>query len=138
MEASAASYDAGYEGEARRLAVALRLLLHETNRSRSLLGQLGVQGAIAFADTAVHFPPTAVQTSPALLMLEMGRTHEGARGRYVGPLDKGFGGRNNPPIPFRAWWEAAVLDTASGPTSHDGNSSLRPPTKPAARTLIPS
>ena len=38
LESSAAAFDAGMDGEAKRLAVALRVLLHDTKNSHSLLG----------------------------------------------------------------------------------------------------
>ena len=53
LERSAASFDAGYEGEAKELAVSLRVLLHDTQQSHSLLGQLGRREG-TFVDTALH------------------------------------------------------------------------------------
>ena len=40
LEASAKAFDQGYEGEAKLLAVAVRILLHDADRSHSLLGQI--------------------------------------------------------------------------------------------------
>jgi hypothetical protein len=57
IEASADAFDKGFEGEAKRLAVTLRVLLHDTKSSRSLLGQLGRKN-IDFLDTAIPFNPT--------------------------------------------------------------------------------
>jgi hypothetical protein len=51
LQVSAAAFDAGFEGEAKRLAVVLRILLHDTKSSKSLLGQLGRKGG-PFFDTA--------------------------------------------------------------------------------------
>lgn len=42
LEASCAAYDGGYEAEAKRLAVTLRILAHDTGSQKSLLGQLGM------------------------------------------------------------------------------------------------
>lgn len=61
IEASAASYDNGFEGEARRLANVLRLLLHDTRASRSLLGQLGVKEELQYVDTTIDQPPLPFQ-----------------------------------------------------------------------------
>ena len=44
MELSWRSFDAGYEGEAKRLSAVIRLLVHDTSQSKSLLGQLGDKG----------------------------------------------------------------------------------------------
>ena len=43
---STSSFDSGYEDEAKRLAHILRLLLHNTKQSRSLLDQLCYQDRI--------------------------------------------------------------------------------------------
>jgi hypothetical protein len=40
LNLSASSFDNGYEAEAKRLAVTLRVLLHDTAQSHSLLGLL--------------------------------------------------------------------------------------------------
>jgi hypothetical protein len=62
LERSAAAFDQGYEDEAKRLAVTLRVLLHETTQSHSLLVQLGRRHG-AFLDTAL--PPDAHASSAA-------------------------------------------------------------------------
>ena len=51
LRASADAYDAGFDGEAKRLAVSVRVLVHDTNNSKSLLGQLG-QKNTQFVDSA--------------------------------------------------------------------------------------
>lgn len=56
LRASASSYDAGFKGEAKRLAVVARVLLHDTANSKSLLGQLALK-AIPFCDTSYDFDP---------------------------------------------------------------------------------
>ena len=52
LQASAGAYDQGFEGEAKRLAVSIRVLVHDTSNSNSLLGQLG-QKDIKFLDSAI-------------------------------------------------------------------------------------
>ena len=37
------AFDAGAKGEAKRMAVALRILLHDRRQSASLLGQVGLK-----------------------------------------------------------------------------------------------
>jgi hypothetical protein len=37
LAASSAAYDAGAEGEAKRIATTIRVLVHDTNSSKSLL-----------------------------------------------------------------------------------------------------
>jgi len=50
LELSSRAFDEGFEGEAKRLAAAIRVLVHDTDSSKSLLGQLG-QKTISFYDT---------------------------------------------------------------------------------------
>ena len=56
LERSAEAFDTGYDGEAKRLAVTLRVLLHDKKQSRSLLGQLRMKDR-EFADTAHGIAP---------------------------------------------------------------------------------
>ena len=51
LKLDAANYDAGREIVAKSLAVKLRILLHDTTNSKSLLGQLGKKNK-QFYDTA--------------------------------------------------------------------------------------
>jgi hypothetical protein len=51
LVASAVRFDEGYHHEWKRLAVALRVLVHDTAKSASLLSQLGIKDALAFLDT---------------------------------------------------------------------------------------
>ena len=44
LRASADSYDSGFKGEAKRLAVIIRVLLHDTHKSTSLMTLLGIKG----------------------------------------------------------------------------------------------
>jgi hypothetical protein len=44
LERSSVLFDQGMQDEAPRIATTLRVLIHETQRSRSLLGELGIRG----------------------------------------------------------------------------------------------
>ncbi len=57
LERSAASYDNGFEDEAKRLAVAIRILVHDTRKSKSLLTSLGKK-EIRFYDSALSYDRT--------------------------------------------------------------------------------
>lgn len=48
LETSSRLYDEGNKTEAKRIAVSLRVLLHDTSISHSLLGQLGIKNSIQF------------------------------------------------------------------------------------------
>jgi hypothetical protein len=54
LRRSAELFDAGHDDEAARMATAVRVMVHDTNSSSSLLGQLGVLSTLAFVDTSVH------------------------------------------------------------------------------------
>ncbi len=50
LRSSATAYDAGHFGEAKRLAVVLRILLHDTPRSTALLHALGIKASLRYYD----------------------------------------------------------------------------------------
>lgn len=56
LQASADAFDQGFEAEAKRLAVTIRVLLRDTNRQQSLLGQLGMKTGV-FPDTCFGLIP---------------------------------------------------------------------------------
>jgi hypothetical protein len=113
---SAASYDEGYEAEAKRLAVTLRVLMHDTSASKSLLGQLGVKSRLAFTDTAEPIRPTNLMATPGLVIMKFTSTEHGSHGEYVPPLDMLSPGRIKPPVPFAAWWNNRVMKEQNGHT----------------------
>lgn len=52
LEDSGRSFDAGVEAEAKRLATVIRVLVHDTGSSSSLLKQLGIKHQLRYLDTA--------------------------------------------------------------------------------------
>jgi hypothetical protein len=56
LQLSSKAYDEGFEGEAKRLAAAIRVLVHDTDSSKSLLGQLGKK-SISYYDTSLPRNP---------------------------------------------------------------------------------
>ena len=106
LERSAAAFDQGYEDEAKRLAVTLRVLLHETTQSHSLLGQLGRRQG-AFVDTALPAHTGNLMTHGGLVFVAMGPPET----RYVAMLD-------DVPIatsaPFDQWWDTPVFIDRDG------------------------
>lgn len=50
MDASCEAYDSGSRSEAKRLATTVRVLVHDTRASKSLLGQIGVKDKVPWAD----------------------------------------------------------------------------------------
>ena len=64
LKRSSESFDNGYESEGKRLAVTLRVLLHDSNKSTSLLSQLNKKD-ILFYDTATEYYPILVSAHVA-------------------------------------------------------------------------
>ena len=104
MELSARAFDDGFEGEAKRLAAAIRLLVHDTQRSNSLLGQLGRKG-IAFYDTCIPQHPHSILTHDGINAMHM--TTQMAK--YVAPLDQHV--PDSPPrrATFERWWNGVIF-----------------------------
>ena len=102
IRASARAYDAGFEGEAKRLALAVRVLVHDTANARSLLRHLGRKG-IMFVDTARPFDPTNELTHSSLTMLAMGTPSGNVP---LPPLDGSLTKRE---VDFDTWWDGVVF-----------------------------
>ena len=116
LELSSRSLDGGFEGEANRLAAAIRVLVNDTGSSKSLLGQLG-QKSIQFYETSIPRDPRTMITYNGLAAIEL--TPEGAK--YVAVLDM------LPPafrprwVSFDEWWNGVIfVDQKGSETSRKG------------------
>jgi len=115
LEASARAYDAGDEAEAKRLALAIRILVHDTRHSTSLLTHLGIRERLPYRDTASADPPPGV-----IVAMDAGlcviRMTTGTPGTIVfhPPLDRDDELRTHPPTCFADWWTRPVLRDALG------------------------
>jgi len=101
LKLSADAYDQGMDGEAKRLAVSVRVLCHDTASSHSLLGQLGSLSK-RFVSTAIPYDPRNVSTHNGLAMVA-------AKGRetiYIAMLD---GTPYRKRVPFADWWAEVVF-----------------------------
>ena len=106
IKQSANSYDNGCEDEAKRLAVAIRLLLHDTPKSTSLLTLLNKKN-INFHDSALPYNPRNLLSYSGLTMMRLS-TKEGAS--YVAPLDEGAPTRSKTrKIAFNTWWNGMFV-----------------------------
>lgn len=101
LEASAEAFDRGLEGEAKRLAVTLRVLLHDTKNSHSLLGQLG-RKTLLFWNTAIPEEPGNLLTHGGLVMIALG----GPQPKYIAMLDEVPAAKR---VPFDQWWSTSVF-----------------------------
>ncbi len=105
MIASAIQFDNGFEGEAKRLAIAILILVHDTSRCSALLTQLNNLN-ILFYDSSSAFNPRNLATSNCLTVMEASKgENEGLRGDYIAPLDNLPATRNKDrKVSFDRWW----------------------------------
>src|SRR5687767_1688890 len=100
LETSAKLYDGGATSEAKRLASTLRLLLHSSKNSHSLLRQVG-RGDILFFDTSRDL--NLDNLLPEFGLVEI-RLTSSRKPEYVARLDLNPYGHAVGLIPFEAWW----------------------------------
>ena len=114
MRQSAVSYDNGFEDEAKRLAVVIRVLVHDTPKSTSLLTLLNRKD-IKFYDSAIPYDPNNLLPYNGLTMIGIS-SEKGAM--YAAPLDGGAPTRSKTKkIPFNAWWKNVfVIKDKNGET----------------------
>lgn len=125
--ASCNAYDQGQEIEAIRIAVALRILFHDTRNQTSLLTQLGAR-AVRILSTVPRMPPGAVFFSG------MGRMRLSKTTPTIGPQ---LGdGSTKLLMPREDWWQQVVVlvgsvkasrkDIALGAANKDGGAHVDP------------
>jgi len=115
LESSSKAYDGGNESEAKRLAVTLRILVHDTRHAMSLLNHLGVKDRLPFVDTS------SPDTPPGAIVFFNGglcniRKTLGGDGdtRFVPVLDLDPERNSQPRQCFEDWWETPVLSDQEG------------------------
>jgi hypothetical protein len=112
LERSADAFDRGFEDEAKRLAVVIRVLLHDTSSSRSLLELLGAKSTLKFLDTASPIWPDNLLATPGLIVFRSEMNQEsGMEIRYEAPLHNSIRKASKP---FAPWWEDPVTKDQQG------------------------
>jgi hypothetical protein len=101
LKLSCTSYDSGFQGEIKRLAVSVRVLVHDTTASVSLLQLTGKKNR-NFFDSSDPFDSESVVSHSSLVQFHL--TPSGTRSRAH--LDDVIQGSW---IPFDAWWNGVVL-----------------------------
>jgi hypothetical protein len=123
LRVSAQAFDAGSEAEAKRLATSIRVLVHDTRVSKSLVGQLGLKESMKFEDTTVRrevLPPGMTAWPPGTITIHSGITVTqmkfGPRGgtKFAAPLADVAPERIGPPVEFAQWWEPIILTDTQG------------------------
>ena len=102
------AFDAGAKGEAKRMAVALRILLHDRRQSASLLGQVGLKRC-DFYDTAGDLIPGTLMSESRLTVMEQWTERTEFKPRCTAPPLGRSGWRR-----FERWWAAPVIKTNGG------------------------
>lgn len=121
IDSSCASYDAGATYEAKRLATHIRVLLHDTNASTSLLKYLGLKDKMNFIDgVPAHFHEAAKRARNAIYASIGGLAvieHSAESISYV-PVFHAGGLEQTHHIPFSPWWtEARMIDSQGNQVS---------------------
>jgi hypothetical protein len=106
---SADSYDNGFADEAKRLAVTIRVLVHDTPKTRCLLGQLDELNR-DFLDTAA--PDIEGNLMPYGALIQMAMSTSGAI--YLPLLDNPQPASASKKVPFREWWERNIFRNKEG------------------------
>ena len=127
LERSATHFDAGNEDEGERLALAARVLLHDTSKSHSLLGQLGVKTAMQYTDTSMPNQEPETRYVGRGVYAATATVHAGLVGLqttktgawcFAPVLAPDSPSRINPPAPFERWWGKSLLaDTGGKPVT---------------------
>jgi hypothetical protein len=101
LEISSNSFDNGFIGESKRLAVTARVLVHDTARSESLLKILELKNVLFF-DTSFPFEDKSVSSHSGLVRQVF--RNEGIK--VIPLLDDGPFSRR---VSFDAWWNGIVF-----------------------------
>lgn len=95
------SYDNGFEDEAQRIATCLRVLLHDTNNSKSIFKQLKIKNML-FLSTTENFIPANMVSYHGLLSIFS--SNEQTKYKPIG-LD----GKNIKLLNFDNWWNEIII-----------------------------
>lgn len=103
LKQSCQNFDQGMYSEAKRMAVNIRILAHDTSNSNSLFNQLAIKNKIKYIDTAFPFNDKNLLTHLGLVSLCVSCN----KGTYKAKL-------NDSPIPpkfkkFNSWWEGDII-----------------------------
>jgi hypothetical protein len=102
LRASADRFDGGHVSEFKRIAVAIRTLVHDTPSSNSLLGQLGMRDRMTWL-SAVPLGPAGFVSAPWI----------------DDPRSPGFAPIDRPPefsTDFLTWWKGLLLPVGVSPS----------------------
>ena len=108
LASSSRAFDQGDLAEAKRIALVIRVLVHDTAMSHSLLAQLGIKDSLAWADSApvIDNDPNIVARSPGLTSMGWGADGIAFSARYMDSIERSDSTRY---VSFKDWWERPVI-----------------------------
>lgn len=114
LRTSAAAFNAGQVRDAKRIAVAVRVLVHDTRSSTSLVSHLGIKGEVRFVDSAADMPFPEIRPmdetdsifigSPLAMIIFPANPTEPIRCKARGVVPEGA-----PRVPSNEWWTREVV-----------------------------
>ena len=112
---SAAAFDQGFEDEAKRMAIVLRIMFHDTSSSHSLLGQLGALQGLQVYDTATPIDPANLLSTDGLTATRImaGGGNLGTA-QSVAVLDNGSPAHARCRRVWDDWWTRPVIKDGHG------------------------
>lgn len=108
LEASARSFDGGFIGEAKRMATTIRVLMHETPQSHSVLGQLGLLQK-DFVDTSPDYDPKSLTAFHGLVFVRAKVSPTSSSGTFKAFLNDTLPFVQGQTLPFTRWWDKVVV-----------------------------
>lgn len=99
LESSCAAFDGGQENEAKRIALHLRILFHDTRNSKSLLGQLNMLNGL-FVDTSIEPIPDSLVPHNSLAFFTADPV-----ARYLPMLERADAEQ----VTFDEWWNRVIF-----------------------------
>lgn len=108
LASSDRAFDQGDLAEAKRIALVIRVLVHDTAMSHSLLAQLGIKDSLVWADSApvIDNDPNIVGRSPGLTAMGLGADGIAFSARYMDSIERSNTTRY---VSFSDWWERPVI-----------------------------
>lgn len=106
IESSSKAYDADSEAEARRIALALRVLLYDSGKSKSILSQLGIIDKVKMLNTAAALMSNNLAPTPGLTAIQI--SGPSAHIRYVPFLDDHPMPREQQLVSVRRWLKMPI------------------------------
>src|SRR5699024_8993592 len=113
IEVSSARYDAGWPAEANRLAVAVRVLVHDTKASTSLLQQLRAKNKMRWIDSNGGLDAIRAIVFSSLVIFRISATDHGPK-LSVLPVEQADILGNGKLLNFETWWRTAPVMVGGG------------------------